>query len=241
MKRHEKRFSHNRWGVAMMACMMGASSATAQFALPATLPSNDNPVAAPVAATTASLGQPAAIAGNQASGSAASYVDRARKALEAKDYQTAAGLYHQASALSKTDPAFRPVVARLQIDMQMAGVDLANLRRPTKITRIAAPTPGDHLAAKREALRLIAQGRASLDAGDVVSAISHARQAQALNVPESAFAAGEPRVWEFVLDAEAAAKRAALLILGIHLITLYGVVDGFCASGGARRWRACCT
>lgn len=210
MKRHEKRFSHNRWGVAMMACMMGASSATAQFALPATLPSNDNPVAAPVAATTASLGQPAAIAGNQASGSAASYVDRARKALEAKDYQTAAGLYHQASALSKTDPAFRPVVARLQIDMQMAGVDLANLRRPTKITRIAAPAPGDHLAAKREALRLIAQGRASLDAGDVVSAISHARQAQALNVPESAFAAGEPRVWEFVLDAEAAAKRAGV-------------------------------
>ena len=73
--------------------------------------------------------------------------------------------------------------------------------------------PGSNsvITAKREALRLIAVGRATLDQGDTAGALRLARQAQAMNVPESAFAAGEPRVWQFVLDAESAARRAGTM------------------------------
>ncbi len=67
---------------------------------------------------------------------------------------------------------------------------------------------------KREALRLIAVGRAALDRGDTATAISLARQAQALNVPESQFTANEPRVWQFVLDAESAARRGGVALTG---------------------------
>ena len=63
---------------------------------------------------------------------------------------------------------------------------------------------------KREALRLIATGRAALDRGDIAKALTHAQRAQKLNVPESAFAPSDPRVWEFVLDAESAARRVGL-------------------------------
>ncbi|TWT49190.1 outer membrane porin HofQ [Rubripirellula amarantea] len=70
-------------------------------------------------------------------------------------------------------------------------------------------------AAKREALRLIAIGRAALDRGDAAGALQIAQQAQSLGVPEKAFAAGEPRVWQFVLDAESAAKRSGIASSGV--------------------------
>lgn len=67
--------------------------------------------------------------------------------------------------------------------------------------------PVDTAGAKREALRLVAIGRAALDRGDVTVALNAARQAQSLGVPEKAYANGEPRVWQLMLDVKSAAKR----------------------------------
>ena len=39
-------------------------------------------------------------------------------------------------------------------------------------------------------------------------ALTIARQAESLKVPEKDFAAGEPRVWQLLLDAESAARRS---------------------------------
>ena len=53
-------------------------------------------------------------------------------------------------------------------------------------------------------------GRASLDRGNATDALRLARQAQALKVPDDSYAPGEPRVWQFVLDAESAARRSGV-------------------------------
>lgn len=81
---------------------------------------------------------------------------------------------------------------------------------PAAASTPAVPPDAPVEERKREALRLIATGRAALDRGDVAGAIGIARRAQALEVPEKAFAPGEPRVWEFILDAESAARRVGL-------------------------------
>ena len=52
---------------------------------------------------------------------------------------------------------------------------------------------------KAEALRLIAQARAALDRGDLLTAKQSAEQAQNL-VPESAYAANETRPWMVLLE-----------------------------------------
>ncbi|MGC6447205.1 MAG: hypothetical protein ACON5J_12325 [Rubripirellula sp.] len=67
-------------------------------------------------------------------------------------------------------------------------------------------------AKKKEALRLTAIGRAALDRGEVKTALTAARQAEALKVPESAYVAGEPRVWQLLLDAESAARRNGIAL-----------------------------
>ncbi|MFG0262004.1 MAG: hypothetical protein ACF788_06410, partial [Novipirellula sp. JB048] len=72
--------------------------------------------------------------------------------------------------------------------------------------------PADIATRKQEALRLIAIGRASLDRGETSTALTLARQAQALNVPERAFSAGEPRVWQLLLDAESAARKSGIAL-----------------------------
>ena len=80
----------------------------------------------------------------------------------------------------------------------------------------AAPHPlaqADVATRKREALRLLAIGRAALDRGDISMALQNARSAKSLNVPEKEFAAGEPRVWSLLLDSESAAKRSGLATL----------------------------
>ncbi|TWU22013.1 Type IV pilus biogenesis and competence protein PilQ precursor [Novipirellula galeiformis] len=72
--------------------------------------------------------------------------------------------------------------------------------------------PADIAARKQEALRLIAIGRASLDRGETSTALTLARQAQALNVPEREFSAGEPRVWQLLLDAESSARKSGIAL-----------------------------
>ena len=69
---------------------------------------------------------------------------------------------------------------------------------------------------KQEALRLVAIGRAALDRGDVSTALKVARQAEALKVPEKDFAAGEPRVWQLLLDAESAARRSGIALTAVN-------------------------
>jgi general secretion pathway protein D len=81
--------------------------------------------------------------------------------------------------------------------------------------------PADPVAAKAEALRQVAIGRAALDRGDVSAAMAAARSAESMGVPESAFNPGEPRVWQLVLDAESAARRS-----GISLTSGTGPIDG---------------
>ncbi|MCA9188774.1 MAG: hypothetical protein R3E01_32340 [Pirellulaceae bacterium] len=55
---------------------------------------------------------------------------------------------------------------------------------------------------KMETLKLLAQARMAFDRGDVAGAEQLVRSAQALNVPDSAYAAGEPRPWMMLLDIE---------------------------------------
>jgi general secretion pathway protein D len=72
----------------------------------------------------------------------------------------------------------------------------------------AAPTQrlpgvsGDNnvAAAKAEVLRLTSQAKAAQDRGDLQSAARFIDQAQRLNVPESAFAQGETRPWQVMLE-----------------------------------------
>ncbi|WP_419195106.1 type II secretion system protein GspD [Novipirellula herctigrandis] len=72
--------------------------------------------------------------------------------------------------------------------------------------------PAEIANRKREALRLVAIGRAALDRGDASTALTLARQAKSLNVPEKEFASGEPRVWQLLLDAESAARRSGIAL-----------------------------
>ena len=186
-------------------------------------------------------------------------VVEARSAISQRDLNTAVSKYRQAASLAPSLPEIVPQVARLRLDLQLAGVPGTALtpgsatatRAPATAIRSPAttaqtqalpaafapkaaaprftPLPGIDGATpiatagrqdkKAEALRLMAIGRAALDRGDASTALQYARRVQALNVPAQAFAAGEPRAWQFVLDAESAAKRS-----GISLSQPTGVV-----------------
>jgi general secretion pathway protein D len=61
--------------------------------------------------------------------------------------------------------------------------------------------------AKAEAARLIAQARVALDKGDLRAAEQWAAQAEALNVPDSAFAENEFRPWQMMLEVNRAVVR----------------------------------
>jgi general secretion pathway protein D len=151
-------------------------------------------------------------------------VSEARAALAGKDLAAAADRYRRAASIAPKVPEIVPDVARLRLDLQIAGVDSAMLKpgsakAPVAIGSLPSlanakpivnPVPTDPAARKREALRLVAVGRAALDRGDANSALRHARDAQKLKVPEGDFQPGEPRVWQFVLDAESAARRQGI-------------------------------
>lgn len=237
MKRHEKLFGLNRyrWGGAVMAWLVGASSVSAQLPMPGmNLPSNDKSGAATAAAPSYAQGKTVMPAGYSVQNTATAgqplggkqLVQQARTGIASGQFESAVNAYRAAAAIAKTDPSLTADVARLRVDLQIAGIDAELLNLPPAASMPASPMPLDGgidatpitavggngpATVKREALRLIAVGRATLDRGDTATALRLARQAQALNVPESAFAPGEPRVWQFVLDAESAAKRAGTL------------------------------
>src|SRR5205807_888008 len=58
-----------------------------------------------------------------------------------------------------------------------------------------------------DAARLVAQARLALDRGDLRTAQQFAEQAEALNVPDSAFANGETRPWQMTLEVSRAMIR----------------------------------
>ena len=158
-------------------------------------------------------------------------VTEAQGALAAKQLDTALSKYHQLAQLAPKMPEIVPAVARLRLDLQMAGITASKLTanaKPVSPAAVAAPvrplpsvlgakpiasqTAGDGSSRKREALRLVAVGRSALDRGDVQTALQYAKRAKALKVPESDYVAGEPRVWDFVLDVESAARKNGVAV-----------------------------
>ncbi len=152
---------------------------------------------------------------------------RAKAAVAAERYAEAVELYRRARVNAQPIAELQPQVAALRQSLEKVGIEPALLdlppTAPPSSNAAGQPQPlatpdnaafvnqADPGAAKQEALRLIAQGRKSLDRGDIVNALRLVAQAEKLRVPESAFAAGEPRVWQLALDAESAARRAGIL------------------------------
>ena len=154
-------------------------------------------------------------------------IDQARAAMAKRDFQSAVGAYRKAATMAPHIPQLASGLAKLRLDLQIAGID-SQLLQPVQSKPAAAPKPNlaplpdmiearpmtaaaPGVTAKQTALQLMAIGKAALDRGDVATALGYARQAQALNVPEKDFAPGEPRVWQFVLDAESAARRSGVM------------------------------
>lgn len=139
-------------------------------------------------------------------------IARIRGAMTEKDYHTAVQGFRTASQQSGYSPVQVAELQKLRKQLEQIGIDPALLALPMPAMTAEAK--------KKEALRLTAIGRAALDRGEVKTALTAARQAEALKVPESAYVAGEPRVWQLLLDAESAARRN-----GIALETPAGTAD----------------
>lgn len=192
-----------------MAMLVGASNAAAQFAIPDTIPASKTP---PTATTAA----PAPAATAAARG--AQFIQHARQAMAAKQYELAVRSYGAAAQLAQKEASLATDVARLRVDLQIAGIDQAHLAAAARPPQPmapginaqpigTAPQTATPQTKKAETLRLLAIGRAALDRGDAATALRLGQQAKSLNVPESEFGPGEPRVWQFMLDAESAARR----------------------------------
>lgn len=67
--------------------------------------------------------------------------------------------------------------------------------------------PAGDATSQVEASRLVAQARLALDRGDLQTAARLAEQAESLNVPDTAFAAGEIRPWQMSLEVNSAQVR----------------------------------
>jgi general secretion pathway protein D len=147
-----------------------------------------------------------------------------QSALERKDYHAAILAFRKVAATTSKHPQLAGELAKLRAQFDAIGIDAALLAAPIQpaakpiqpltadsVPRLpymtgAAPIAAANADRKKEALRLVAIGRAALDRGDVKTALSYARQAETLKVPEREFAVGEPRVWQLVLDTESAAR-----------------------------------
>lgn len=144
-------------------------------------------------------------------------IARVRGAINAKDYHAAVQAFRAASQRSGSTPRQSAEIQSLKSQLEQIGIDPALLARPT--SEMSAE------AKKREALRLTAIGRAALDRGDVKAALQAARDAEALKVPESDYAVGEPRVWQLLLDAESAARRSGISVNSSAVQTASAVAE----------------
>lgn len=166
--------------------------------------------------TTATGNQEARIAATE------SLLARAKSALDAKKYADAVELYRRARVNAQPLPQMQPQVAALRKSLEQIGIagallDMPPTAPPSSTVASGQPQPlmGNADASaqtpeakKQQAIRLIVQGRAALDRGDVVTAQNLVAQAESLAVPESTFAPGEPRVWQLALDVQSAARRS---------------------------------
>lgn len=180
------------------------------------MPSDSGPPSVTPTATPQAMPQPTLASAQQ-------LLAGVRTALIKKDYHTAVQSYRRVTAMSGNLPQIADEVGKLRAQLLAIGIDGALLSLPPKqpaqpfagvanAQPLGGPLPaGANFAnRKQEALRLVAIGRASLDRGDIPTAVAIARQAEALNVPEKDFAPGEPRVWQLLLDAESAARRSGV-------------------------------
>lgn len=158
-------------------------------------------------------------------------IAQTRDAMSRKDYRNAVELFRHSVASVARSPEKTAQVEKLRGELLAVGFDRELLSMPptTPLPSLASDPPSmqrlpsvadaqpiggtsDIAARKQEALRLLAIGRASLDRGDASTALTLARQAQSLNVPEREFTTGEPRVWQLLLDAESAARKSGVAL-----------------------------
>ncbi len=169
-------------------------------------------------------------------------ITEARRALARKDYQAAVQAFRKAASSAPASAQEARDIAILRQQLVAVGFDAQLLAppaapaqpagrlpgiagsQPTKLAggapnyaqpigaRGASNTIADPAARKREALRLVAIGRAALDRGDANTALAMAKQAEQLKVPNEAFAPNEPRVWQLMLDAESAVRRRTVAL-----------------------------
>jgi len=185
------------------------------------------PTNSPAGAPSAASSQSTADAANQTAARVAatrSLLDRAKTALAAKQYADAVELYRRARVNAQPLPELQPQVAALRQSLTQVGIEGTLLDMPPSAPPNAKSSQPQPLAmpngaqpllqagahGKQDALRLIAQGRAALERGDIPSALRAVTAAETLSVPESEFAPGEPRVWQLALDVQSAARRAGV-------------------------------
>jgi general secretion pathway protein D len=176
---------------------------------------------------------PAAVVPTDARAAAtADLLRRAQAAIDAKDFREAVELYRRAKVNAQPLPTLQPNVQALRQKLTLLGFDAALLDLPPSAppaaaaaslgTDAASPQPiaiplgatslpsADITTRKADVLRILSSGRAALERGDIATAQRLASEAEALAVPENAFTAGEPRVWQLTLDADSAARRAGV-------------------------------
>jgi len=174
-------------------------------------------------------GVPAApAAGHAAKASVEGLLAKARAAIGRHDYYVAVQAFRQVSALNGKTPQQLAQLGQLRRQLGEIGIDSALLAmpaepKPAPIQRLPEVRDAKPISAsnsppprptKAEALRLVALGRAALDRGEVATALSLARQAEAMKIAESEFQPGEPRVWQLVLDVESAARKRGIALAG---------------------------
>lgn len=196
--------------------LLASVDVSAQFSMPPVSTKSTSGTAFPPAQMAPARTTPLSLADGQ------QLIAQARQAIAAQDYHTAVQTYRSAAAIQSAlpQPAGNQIAAELQPlrnQLERIGIDSALLTMPPTVTplpRIGDVMPIDDgnvsLTPKQKALRLVAVGRAALDRGDAGAALNAARQAEALKVPESEFGAGEPRVWQLLLDAESASRRGGI-------------------------------
>ncbi len=201
-----RRRTHRRLALLAAMCMLPHVDASAQFAMPVS--TDGSKQAADPSAMTLAVGQ--------------QKIAEVRKAIAGQDFQLAVELFRSAWAMQSKFPQLSADLQSVRGQLENIGIDSALLTLPPSPTVARMPAVDDAISMegfaaknvlanpKQESLRLVAIGRAALDRGDVNTALKIARQAEALGVPEKDFSAGEPRVWQLVLDAESAARRGGV-------------------------------
>ena len=124
-------FVHGPKVLSLTAAMwlLSAPNASSQFALPdgtdAGAPSATQP--APAVTSTLASGQ--------------RWIDHARQAIGRKDYQSAVTSYREAAALGPKAPQLASEIAKLRLDLQVAGIDSQLLKISPPAAKPSFATP----------------------------------------------------------------------------------------------------